>query len=128
MDPALVGDSSTYSEFVFRLWPCGVIRFTVRPKSLVGVYSVTKQSGKSRLIIDARGTNRLFRRPPKTQLGSFEALTRLEIPEGSERFIAQENWSVGNGFQVGNPRGIWGNLLLNSLLDVLLILLFTSSI
>ena len=52
---------------------------------------VTKKAGKQRLIVDARRTNKLFRTPPTTILGSVEAWSRLEVEEQSEVFVAQED-------------------------------------
>ena len=53
---------------------------------------VTKKGGKQRLIIDARRTNKLFRKPPTTILGSVDALSRLEIEgEDTHVFMAQED-------------------------------------
>ena len=43
------------------------------------------------MIIDAQRTNRFFRRPPKTALGSAESLSRLSVDGGSYFFIAQED-------------------------------------
>ena len=44
------------------------------------------------MIIDARRTNKLFRKPPTTILGSVDALSRLEIEgEDTHVFMAQED-------------------------------------
>ena len=51
---------------------------------------VTKKADKQRLIIDARPTNRFFRTPPSTLLGSVECWGRMEVSrEGF--FVAQED-------------------------------------
>lgn len=91
IDPLLDFDSKKYHEFVGDLYRCKLLRFTKHPRCQVGVFMVTKKGDKQRLILDARPANRLFRRPPTTILGSSEAWNRLEVKEGCELFVAQED-------------------------------------
>lgn len=67
-------------------WTCCIHHGTYR--SQIGAFVVTKKNGKQRLIVDAR-TNRLFRTPPSTLLGSMDCWGRLE--SDIEFFVAQED-------------------------------------
>lgn len=92
LDPVLEGDQTEYHAFVADLFACKLLDFTIAPKSQVGVFCVAKKSGKQRLVVDARRTNKLFRSPPSTLLGSADTWTRLEFDEpGAEFFVAQED-------------------------------------
>ena len=87
----------TWACFVCELYRASVIRFTETPRVSLGVFFVSKKSGKLRMIFDARRSNLLFKSPPRTTLGSIEALSRLDLtpaePGGSaDRFlVAQED-------------------------------------
>ena len=52
---------------------------------------MTKKGDRQRLILDCRPSNRLFRTPPSTILGSTEAWGRLEMDEDETLFVAQED-------------------------------------
>ena len=62
----------------------GLLRFTRNPLSYVGVFFVKRKDGTIRLILDARRTNRLFRKPPHVELLTAEGLGKIEVqlPEG----------------------------------------------
>lgn len=89
MDPVLANSKKKYHQFVADMFTSGLIGFTTEPRSQIGAFVVTKKNGKQRLIVDARRTNRLFRTPPSTLLGSMECWGRLE--SDSEFFVAQED-------------------------------------
>ncbi|CAE7559605.1 ppt1 [Symbiodinium natans] len=78
IDPVLLHDTWLYHRFIAELYSCNLIHFTVKPRVQIGAFVVTKKNNKQRLIIDARRTNRLFRTPPCTLLGSAETWSRLE--------------------------------------------------
>ena len=90
-DPLLEGGGKTYHGFVADLVKSQLVGFTAKPRAQVGVFVVTKKAQKQRLILDARRTNKLFRSPPTTRLGSMDSWTRLGISEGEQMFVAQED-------------------------------------
>ena len=91
MDPQLEGGGKKYHSFIADLVRSKLVDFTVRPRVQVGAFVVTKKGEKQRLIVDARRTNKLFRTPPSTQLGSMDSWARIECESGSELFMAQED-------------------------------------
>ena len=91
IDPVLAHNPRRYHEFVADLYDCKLVGFTVTPKVQVGAFVVTKKGDRQRLIVDARRTNRLFRTPPSTNLGSIESWARLECNPGETLFMAQED-------------------------------------
>lgn len=91
VDPVLEHDPKKYHGLIADLVNCNILGFTTTPRVQVGLFMVTKKAGKQRLIVDARRTNKLFRTPPTTILGSVEAWSRLEVEEQSEVFVAQED-------------------------------------
>ena len=57
------------------------------------------------MIIDARRANRLFRRTPKTALGSADSLSQLTVDDDNSFVLAQED--VKECFcRLGTPRDI----------------------
>ena len=48
------------------------------------MFTVEEKGGAQRLILDARGPNMLFHRPPKVKLCSSEALSRMEVSLGKD--------------------------------------------
>ena len=90
-DPVLANSQRKYHEFVADMYTAGLVKFTHRPKVIIGAFVVLKKNGKQRLVIDARPSNRLFRQPPTTLLGSMETWARVELGEDSEMFVAQED-------------------------------------
>ena len=89
VDPVLEGDANQYHQFVSDLYRCHLVGFTTKPKVQVGVFVVTKKAGRQRLIVDARRTNKLFRTPPLTLLGSSDCWSRVELDQ--DMFVAQED-------------------------------------
>ncbi len=60
------------------------LKFIKRAKLVNGVFFVSKKRAKGkpkrlRMIIDCRTANKFFKPPPRTVLGSVEALTRLRL-------------------------------------------------
>ena len=107
LDPQLSCNPRKYHEFIGDLYTSKLIGFTVNPRVQVGAFVVTKKGNKQRLIIDARRTNKLFRTPPTTVLGSLDAWGRLEVCDGSSNlFMAQEDvkdffYRLGIGKKLG---------------------------
>ena len=91
MDPVLANDPKKYHQFIADMHRSGLLDFTIKPKVQVGAFVVTKKGDKQRLIVDARKTNRLFRTPPTTLLGSMECWGRLEVDQEEDLFVAQED-------------------------------------
>ena len=90
-DPRLSASEVDSVHFATDLFMAGVVRFLHSPRVVLGAFFVTKKSGQLRMILDARRSNRLFRRPPSTVLGTAECWPRLVIPAGECMFVAQED-------------------------------------
>ena len=56
-------------------------------QGVLGIFFVRKKSGQLRLIFDTRKMNLDFRDPPKTDLPSADAFTRVETPVNEEFYI-----------------------------------------
>ncbi len=99
MDPTLKSDPRAWASFVHQLYKANVIIFISDPRVQIGAFFVLTNNGKLRFIADARRANRLFRRPPKTILGSIESWSRLDLHsdldghelDDAELFVAQED-------------------------------------
>ena len=94
VDPILEHDPKQYAEFVTQMYRCKLVRFDVEPVCSCGLFFVTKKpkadgSVKLRLVIDARRSNRLFKKPPWCPLSSGESLARMEI--SGTCYTAQED-------------------------------------
>ena len=89
VDPVLKNDKKAYGRFLSELHKRNMVKF--RPahgkEGILGIFFVKKKSGQLRLIFDTRKMNKLFIDPPKTDLPSADAFTRLETPEGQEFLI-----------------------------------------
>ena len=57
-DPAFRTSRRKYSQFLWRLYKAGMIRWSLTRKEAVSFFFVKKKSGQLRLIIDARRVNR----------------------------------------------------------------------
>ena len=91
MDPLLRDDIGLYCNFVHDLFEAGMIDFTNRPQGLVTPFFVAKKSGKLRLILDCRETNRMFRKPPVLAAGTGASWSQIRIPDGEQLFVAQSD-------------------------------------
>ncbi|CAE7489577.1 unnamed protein product, partial [Symbiodinium natans] len=79
-DPLLRRDAKLYKKFIQKLNQAGYLVFTQNPKSFCGVFFVRKSDGrKIRMIIDARGTNSMFRPPPGVDLLTSDGFSRIEL-------------------------------------------------
>ncbi len=75
---------ATWCDFVVELYLAGVLRFDSPSRVQIGCFFVTKKSGRLRLIVDCRRTNKLFRRAPRTVLGSIESWSRLRMSKSAK--------------------------------------------
>ena len=79
-DPLLRRDTKLYKKFIQKLNKAGYLVFTQHPKRFCGVFFVRKSDGhKIRTIIDARGTNEMFRPPPGVDLLTSDGFSRIEL-------------------------------------------------
>jgi hypothetical protein len=85
-DPSL-RSRSKYLSFLQVLFARGILRWTTRCKSNVGVFCVSKKNGKQRLIVDARAANRHFRAPPSTCLSTAEQLADIRTTHDGDLFF-----------------------------------------
>ena len=94
VDPILEHDPVQYAGFVADMYRCKLVCFDVTPVSKCGLFFVSKKpkpdgTVRLRLVIDARRSNRLFRKPPWCPLSSGESLARMEI--SGTCYTAQED-------------------------------------
>ena len=104
-DPLLRGSTKTYKKFIKMLHKAGCLTYTQRPKGFCGVFFVRKSDGqKIRMIIDARGTNKMFKEPPGVDLLTSDGFARVEIAcpdnlrpgfQEYERYLTSMGISVG---------------------------------
>jgi len=88
MDRTLAGDKPAYVRFVKQLESIGVLRWCASAKERATVFFVKKKSGKLRLVVDARRSNRRFRDPPGVELATAESLGMIEVDDDTEVFIS----------------------------------------
>ena len=95
-------DPEARLAFLRRLYACGILGFSTRPRGRVTAFFVSKKANKQRLVLDCRHINQMFRKPPKPDLGSADAYSRLRPPSGASVYIAEAD--VQNCFyQIGVP-------------------------
>ena len=83
----LCGSRRKYLSLCKQLRGTGLLRFTLEPRSTVGIFFVKKKTpGILRLILDARLTNQLMKPPPGVCLAGAEAFAGIEtqLPNGIE--------------------------------------------
>ena len=89
VDPVLKHDKKAYGKFLGELYRRNMVQF--RPangeEGVLGIFFVRKKSGQLRLIFDTRVMNRDFVVPPKTDLPSADAFTRIEVPNDEQFYI-----------------------------------------
>ena len=90
-DSLLRRDKNARNSFYARLVSCGIMGVcpAKSKKSSVSPFFVTKKGNRQRVVWDCRIANTHFRLPPKPDMGSAEALQRLEMPEGQRLFEAE---------------------------------------
>ncbi len=80
-----------YSEFVADLWRAGMVKFNAAPVDLVTPFFVEKKGNTQRLVWDCRAVNLRFKAPPPLAIAFGAAWARLELPPGSQLFVAQRD-------------------------------------
>ena len=91
MDEILQHDRQQYGTFIKDLYSKGMLTFTSAPQEIVPPFFVRKKNGKLRLILDCRAVNKRFKRPPPLALGAGTSWAQVNIPQGSELFLAQSD-------------------------------------
>ena len=87
-DP-LLKHGKAYHGFLKRMHDSNLVDFSIeRGVQEVGVFCVTKKSGKLRLIIDARLANCHFEEPAHVALTTGEGLSSLEFSKGESVTVA----------------------------------------
>ena len=95
-DPFLRGDSRIYKKFIKMLHKAGYLTHTQQPKGFCGVFFDKKSDGQNkRMIIDARGTNRLLKEPPGVDLLTADGFARVETAPRHKQFLSNMKISVG---------------------------------
>ena len=111
-DPLLRRDSGLYKRFIRKLDKAGLLVYTNTPKSHCGIFFVKKSDGhRIRMIVDARGTNMLFRAPPGVELLTSDGFARIELvppdhlsPGTKEFDDFMDSQKVGIGLSDVKPR------------------------
>ena len=85
MDEKLKRSKRLYAKFINMCRSRGMIKLSLKARSVQGVFFVRKKDGRQRMIIDCRPCNRLFLDPPGTQLLTGEGLSEIEIVD--EEFV-----------------------------------------
>ena len=88
MDPVLDKNATEYREFVMDLYSRGLVHFTQDPKEFCTVFFVRKKNGSLRLVVDARRSNRRFRKPPGVAMATPESFARMETTGRDDVFVA----------------------------------------
>lgn len=79
-DPVLKASPGEMEKLLRSLHTAGLLMFRTHASSFVGLFNVAKKGGEwLRLVIDARATNSLHRRPPFAPLATASAIGSVEI-------------------------------------------------
>jgi hypothetical protein len=92
-DPLLIRNQAAYGRFLRQLLDGGVCELGPDCKHTVGIFFVSKRSGKLRMILDTRLANTEFRSPPHTNLPSAASWARMEFPAAGDVYLAQSDIS-----------------------------------
>ena len=96
LDPGLRKSRRRYLRLIRRLVDCSALSFGVQSFCDVGLFAVTKKSGKQRLVVDARRANLCFDEPPGVSLPTAAAFSQLELRHGDELHASQ--FDLSNAF------------------------------
>ena len=88
-DP-LRGDGEEYAKLIRDLAARSMLEYDFSCKESVGLFTVSKKSGKQRLIIDCRRLNQRMRVPPRTPLASSCAFGELSSAESGLYFASHD--------------------------------------
>jgi len=91
-DPLLVSDRGAYEGLIGDLFESHIVTFTKHCRDRVAIFFVRKKNGSLRIIVDARGPNRRFKRPPSGGIAAGESFAQLQLEEGEEvLFVSQSD-------------------------------------
>ena len=96
LDPGLRRCRRRYVRLVQRLVQCGVLEYGRTCDCDVGLFAVSKKSGKQRLVVDARRSNLCFIDPPSVSLPTAASFTRIELAGDQQLHAAQ--FDLSNAF------------------------------
>ena len=80
-DPRLRRNKALRIDLYKALHKCQLLTFRPRRKARVGFFTVRKEAGLQRLIVDARQANSCHRPPPTTRLGTPAGLCSLDLSD-----------------------------------------------
>jgi hypothetical protein len=84
-----VGSIAEWTATVARLRAADMVDFTTTPMEVCGVHAVRKDDKSDRFIIDARRTNRQFKKPRAVQLPTPDLLARLVADPSRPLYVAK---------------------------------------
>ena len=88
-DPVLRNNRKQYIAFVQMLSERGLVTWRWRRRSAVSVLCVAKKNGMLRLVVDARGSNRIFKDPPGVSLTTVEGIANIHVDQNDKLFISK---------------------------------------
>jgi len=90
-DPALKRSPERYLHFVRLLFLSGIVAFTKTPKCVIGVFPALKRMASLGWCGTPEEPTDRLRSPLERYLGSAESISRIELQEGEDLFVAQED-------------------------------------
>jgi hypothetical protein len=91
--PRVAGSRAEYVLLVGRMLPLRMLGVTTAPRAVNGVFCVSKDAVKDRLIIDAQPANRLFADAPHVQLPNAAHFAHLRVTGSSPLLAAKTDLS-----------------------------------
>ncbi|CAK0794405.1 unnamed protein product, partial [Prorocentrum cordatum] len=88
MDPKLRYSKKTYFQFVRDCHSAGLIRWAPLVRGRVTVFCVAKKTGKQRLVVDCRATNRRFRRCPYLPMGTGSSWGEILLEDDADLWVS----------------------------------------
>ena len=94
MDPKLRNNPQEYALFVKDMFARGMVGFRPAAGCVITPFFVAKKSGKLRLVLDCRASNKLFAKPPDIALAAGYTFAQLELPT-AQSDIRDYFYSIG---------------------------------
>ncbi|CAK0906068.1 unnamed protein product, partial [Prorocentrum cordatum] len=88
MDPKLRYSKKTYFQFVRDCHSAGLIRWAPLVRGRVTVFCVAKKTGKQRLVVDCRATDRRFRRCPYLPMGTGSSWGEILLEDDADLWVS----------------------------------------
>ncbi|CAK0825859.1 unnamed protein product, partial [Prorocentrum cordatum] len=88
MDPKLRYSKKAYFQFVRDCHSAGLIRWAPLVRGRVTVFCVAKKTGKQRLVVDCRATNRRFRRCPYLPMGTGSSWGEILLEDDADLWVS----------------------------------------